>query len=291
MINHLDNLLRYLFISQIDEISEDEQVGFRPPDKDWRSDINPNNPAYLNVYLADIRENRKLRTNERTRVMEGGIINEIPAPSRIDCHYLITAWSPANVTPQIEATLDEHTLIYKVITVLMNRQALVPNEIYTTLPPGFQQEIAEAELPMEILPVEGFGKLPEFWGTVEWRWKPMVYLVVTLPVIGETVETGKRVSTRGITYQTTEGQTIAEELLQIGGRVFESNDPQTAIEGAEVRLIEKDKTVMTNTQGQFMFSGLHPGNYTLEISKAGYNSETKGITIPGSSPDAFDVGL
>jgi len=291
MIDHLDNLLRHLFISQIDEISEEGQIGFQPPDKDWRTDVTPNRPIYLNVYLADIRENRKLRSNERTRIMENGIISEKPAPARIDCHYLITAWSPASVTPQIEPTLDEHALIYKVITVLINRQVLKPRKIYDTLPPGFPAEIAEAELPIEVLPVEGFGKLPEFWGTVEWRWKPMVYLVITLPVIAERVEAGERISTRRIVYKTTDGQPVTEESFQIGGRVYETDNPQTAIEGAEVRLIEKDEIVITNIRGQFSFGGMQPGNYNLEVSKTGYNPQIKDITVPGDSPEAYDVDL
>jgi len=290
MINHLDNLLRHLFISQIDEISDEGQIGFQPPDESWRGNVNPDHSVYLNVYLADVRENRKLRSNARPRTFENGNIIETPAPARIDCHYLITAWSPAEVTPQIEPTLDEHALIYKVIAVLMDRQALAPAEIYDTLPPGFPAEIAEAELPMEILPVEGFGKLPEFWGSMEWRWKPMVYLVVTLPVIAEAVEAGKRVSTRGITYHTTDGQVIVEELLQIGGRVYEANNPQITIEGAEVRLIEKNEIVMTNAAGQFSFSKLQPGEYTLEVSYDG-NTTPKTISVPGTSPTAFDVEI
>src|SRR5262245_28859591 len=117
MIDHLDNLLRQLFIAQIDEITSDVQVRFQPPDDDWRTVVanltvggNPANA--LNVYLVDIRDNRKLRSNDRPSSFDGNLINETPAPRRIDCHYLISAWSPAQQTPAIEPTLDEHALLY-----------------------------------------------------------------------------------------------------------------------------------------------------------------------------------
>jgi hypothetical protein len=85
MINHLDNLLRDMFVSQIrrdastgepifipdpnaetDPILTSDDVGFRPPDNHWRDEVNTlgENDAALNIYLFDVRENRKLRTNE-----------------------------------------------------------------------------------------------------------------------------------------------------------------------------------------------------------------------------------
>ena len=37
MINHLNNMLRHLFMAQINQITEDSQVRFQPPDEDWRT--------------------------------------------------------------------------------------------------------------------------------------------------------------------------------------------------------------------------------------------------------------
>jgi hypothetical protein len=62
VIRHLDQLLRDLLVSSIDEIADETQVSFRPPDDDWiaqvatltvdRSPVNA-----LNVYLIERREN------------------------------------------------------------------------------------------------------------------------------------------------------------------------------------------------------------------------------------------
>ena len=62
----------------------------------------------LNVYLVDLRENRQLRSNERVREAKRHRQRNTSA-RRVDCHYLITAWSPAVITPAVEPTLDEHS--------------------------------------------------------------------------------------------------------------------------------------------------------------------------------------
>ena len=84
MIDHLDNLLHRLFRYSIAELTSDMQIRFQPPDEDWRGLVSgitdgAGQPANsLNVYLADLRENRKLRTNEREKIPDGQDIFEVP---------------------------------------------------------------------------------------------------------------------------------------------------------------------------------------------------------------------
>ena len=89
MIDHLDNLLRQLFISEIDEITSEAQVRFQPPDEEWRTFVAnltvAGRPANaLNVYLVDLRENRKLRR-----------ANEIPGGSALS-HWRSSSDNPFN---------------------------------------------------------------------------------------------------------------------------------------------------------------------------------------------------
>jgi hypothetical protein len=101
MIDHFNNLLRHLFVAQIDEITDEAQVRFQPPDELWRTDYVPNltvggQPVNaLSVYLVDLRENRKLRSNARQRRIEAGLVYEQPVPPRMDCHFLTTTNGPA----------------------------------------------------------------------------------------------------------------------------------------------------------------------------------------------------
>ena len=237
MIDHLNNLLRHLFIAQIDEITDESQVRFQPPDEQWRNDLSTLQRNALNVYLVDLRENRKQRSNERTRETLNGIVSETPAPRKVDAHYLISAWSPAVVTTALEPTLDEHALLYKVIGVLMNQETLIPRKVYDPdpLPTTFPKSIADAELPTSVLPVEGFPKLAEFWGTMGQghRWKPVVYLIVTVPVELLQEIAGPMVTTRITEYRQYGRPETAEVWIQIGGTV--SDKDGNAVAGAWVR--------------------------------------------------------
>ena len=106
MIDVLDNLIRTLFLTRVPGITSETQVRFEPPDENWRNTVatltvNGDPANALNVYLVDLRDNRELRANERVRKIENGIVSDEPAPARVDCHYLVTAWSPAAM-PLIE---------------------------------------------------------------------------------------------------------------------------------------------------------------------------------------------
>jgi hypothetical protein len=57
MIHHLDNLLRHLFLAQIAELASADQVGFQPPDEDWRGHVTNLQRNALNIYLMDQRQN------------------------------------------------------------------------------------------------------------------------------------------------------------------------------------------------------------------------------------------
>lgn len=306
MIHHLDNLLRHLFISKIDQISDEAQVRFQPPDEAWRQyvanlTVNGAPVNALNVYLADVRENRKLRSNQLMRRLENGVVLEDRAPARVDCHYAITAWSPASSSAALEPTVDEHELLYKTIRVLLHQQSLVPNTVYSAaLPPGFPPEIADEELPLEVLPVEGFPKIPEFWGSVEHSWKPMIYLLVTLPVFAfKSREAGIKVASSVIELGITrhpETKEISnpetkEKSVYIDGRVNQFGNPLQPVKAAAVLLVELGRTVKTDEEGKFHFSSLVPGNYSLQVSKDRFVTTTREVTVALEALNNFDFEL
>ena len=298
MLPHLDNLLRHLFISRVATMTSEDQVRFQPPDQDWRTAVsNLGARNALNVYLFDVRENRKLRSNERTRDIRNGIAIDTPAPSQMDCHYLITAWSPATVTTAIEPTLDEHALLYQVTAVLLNHAPLVPREVYQPdpLPTGFPGLIADAELPATVLPVEGFPKYAEFWGTMGniHPWKPAVYLVVTLPVAMLDEIAGPLVTTRITEYRQSGRPEAAEVWIEIGGTVVNASvKPPVPLARAWVRLetsaSEPVQSTETSEAGRFTFPGLRAGRYRLRARATGFAEKTRDIDVPSLSGD-YDV--
>ncbi len=294
MIHHLDNLLRHLFLTQINDITTEAQVRFQPPDEDWRNEVINLQEMALNVYLADLRENRKLRSNARVRVgEENGQAIRVPAPARLDCHYLISAWSPAQPGPAVEPTPDEHALLYQVTGVLMNNAPLNPTRIYgegSPALPAVPEPIREADLPTQVLPVDGFLKLAEFWGTmgVNHRWKPAIYLIVTLPVVLQPEIAGPLVTTRVVEYRRSDNPDAVELRYQIAGRVFDVTGAEPVpVKDTWVRLEtlagDPIQTTVANEFGRFTFTGIYPGRYQFRW-RAGARAEPPVRVVDVPSP-------
>jgi hypothetical protein len=294
MIRDLDNMLRQLLVDGIPEITAADQVSFRPPDDDWRNEVINLGRLALNLYLVDVRENRKLRSNAAVRVGEvnGQVIYE-PAPTRVDCHYLVTAWSPAQPAGGIEPTLDEHHLLYQTMVVLVNSEPLNPRRVYGetnsilgTLPPLFI-----SDLPFQVLPVEGFLKQPEFWGTMGQvhHWRPAIYLIVTVPLALVIPPAGPMVTTTATTLRRTDQPGAPDPLYTIGGRVLDARTPPTrALANAWVQLSEPGGrrlgVVYTDDPGGFIFESLLASQYELAWRAQGLPLPTpRTITIPSPS--------
>lgn len=291
MINLLDNLLREILLRNVDGLTREResQIGFQPPDEQWRNQVSAE-ANLLNIYLVDLRENRKLRSNERVQTIENGFISETPVPARVDCHYLITAWSPAQ--PPMEGSIDEHGLLYQTASVLLRSDPLNPSQVY---PPGslplsnWPEDFQTVDLPLSILPPEGFPKLSEFWQTMGEgaRWKPVIYLIVTLPVALLQVSASPMVTTRITEYRRVNQLGEADVWIQIGGHVLDATvDPPVPLVNAWVQLENTDgdplQTTLTDALGRFTFERLQPGdNYQLRW-RAGARPEPapRPITIP-----------
>ena len=307
MIEHLDNILRDLFLAQITQISDEAQVRFQPPDDDWRTYVSSltvgGDPANaLNVYLFELRENRALRSNARVNSVVNGQVQSDPAPARVDCHYLVTAWSPADVIPATEPTVDEHALLYQATAVLLQHAPLNPSRVYppgTTALAAVPDLIRNSDLPTRLLPGEGFARLAEFWGTMgaNHRWKPAIHLVVTLPVVLLTEIAGPMVTTRITEYRYSGHPQTAEVWIQIGGHVLDATvDPPAPVANAWVRLEtpagDPLQTATTSELGRFTFGRLRPGDYQLNWRAEGFPlpAGPRAITVPSPSGD-YDLSL
>jgi hypothetical protein len=181
MIHFLNETLRRLFVSKIGGIADAPEVSFEFPDDDFRSQMKTNGRAVLNICLVELKENR-------TTLEGSGRAPAVPgAPDRrVDCHYLISAWSPA--TKSVEPTLEEHALLYKALAALMEAEPLDPAKVFGPMrpPANFPPSFLNSPLPTMVLPVEQYGKTAEFWNaTRSPHWKPTIHLVVTLPVVAE----------------------------------------------------------------------------------------------------------
>jgi hypothetical protein len=279
-------------------------VRFQPPDDNWRNyvtnlavDGQPVNA--LNVYLLELRENRNSRSNERRRQVENGLVVETAAPRQVDCHYFISAWSPAEVTVAVEPTLDEHALLYKVTAALILNEPLLARRIYAPdpLPATFPGSLADREIPLTVLPMDGFPKLAEFWGTVDWRWKPGVYVIASLPVEMRPQVTGPMVTTRITEYRLAQETAVGDVYIQIGGVVLDSTHPLPSglpapVAGALVRLETAAgdllQSLNSDAAGRFSFGGLRSGTYVIRALAVGLGEVSRMTAVPSPSGE-YDV--
>lgn len=297
MIDQLDITLRRLITSTIAGFASDDQVRFQPPDDDWRTYVKTLSVAgqpvnAINLYLVDLRENRKLRSNEKLRTAsQNGDVTETVVPRRLDCHYLISAWSPADVTPAIEPTLDEHAALYLIASELAQHDPIIPAAIYAPapVPPTFPPEFASAEMPIAVVPPEGFIKLAEFWGTMgeKHRWKPVVYLIVTLPILTPGQPVGPMVTTSITDMLPTGSPASGETQIQIGGTVYDALVPPQPVTGAWVELLtmtgSRLQLATTDANGRFTFISVTAGAFQLRASRVGLGVITRNITVPSPS--------
>lgn len=303
MIRSLDQLLRDLFVGSIAGLVDESQIGFRPPDDDWIAYVNTltvdGAPANaLNVYLIELRENRALRSNEMIRAARGGFIGETRAPMRLDCHYLVTAWSSAQVSPAVEPSWDEHELLYQAASVLAANDPILPATIYGpsglgAWPADFPEALRDAELPVAFVPMEGFPKYAEFWGTMgsSHRWRPAIQLAVTLPILWAERSAGAEVTTRVLDFRI-DPAAPADLGLRIGGHVLDALAP--AADGSPALVPEAWVTleaasgqrmalVRTDGAGRFQLGELRPGTYRLRARTSGHADVVREVVVPSES--------
>jgi Pvc16 N-terminal domain len=297
MLRLLDIMIRDLLVAELPALVTDQQVRFQPPDAQLRTDVANLAAVALDIYLVDLRENRKLRSNERVRSTNGdGFVTTERLPDRVDCHYLISAWSPAQLAlPIVDPTLDEHALLYETAAVLMRAGALNPSRVYLPGAPAlaaWPARFRDIDLGSTVLPPEGFGRLSEFWTTMgqDMRWKPCLYLIVTLPVALVQEVAGPMVTTTFTDLRVTATAATSELWLGIGGQVIDARtDPgnPVPVPNAWVRLETLAGTPVGLAQasetGRFTFERLRASQYRIRGVATGLAEQTRTVDVPSET--------
>jgi hypothetical protein len=293
MLAQLDRLIRTLLVDQIAALTA-AQVRFQPPDAAFRTDVVNLNLMALNVYLIELREDRKLRSNERMRTLDTGTVYTEQAPDRLDCLYLISAWSPAQPGPGIEPTVDEHALLYETTTVLVLQADLNPTHVYAPADPElalWPARFRDVSLPVQVLTVDGYPKLAEFWSSMgtDSRWRPVIQLKVTLPIALVREMAGPMVTTMLTRYRITAVPSTDELWMTIGGQVSDDATPlpdgsPSPVIGAWVRLETLTgvlvRRAVTDEAGRFRLDQLRAAQYRLRTGAVGLGERTRLVDVP-----------
>jgi uncharacterized protein DUF4255/carboxypeptidase family protein len=293
MIGAADAILRRILTAGVPGLTDDK-LSFQPPDDTWRQRVGSNAGVSVNVYLAEIEEDRKLRSNVRDRVVEAGIVHERKAPERLRLTYLVSAWNAVGDSPANAATEAEHDTLSFVAQSLYRAAPLNAARVLTpaqlALVPAGMREI---DLPTTIAAQEAPEKLSHFWGTMGkvHSHKPVIGLMVTVPVTyAESVTDG--------VVLTIDTGLQPDRLIEIGGHVLDAigsnaGNPQPVVDATIVfTTLAGRRAAGTRSlrDGSFVVDGLPAGSYELQFAADGYPSTAPvPITVPPPSGGSIEL--
>jgi hypothetical protein len=259
---------------------------FTVPDSDWQAKVKGGTPGErLNIYLYEVHENRDLHRAEWDVLVPspGGSVLSQP-PAYLDCHYLISAWSPSEDSETLSPMLDEHELLSEALRILMRNPNVNPAALHIT---GGGLVFQQAHVYLTVAPPEAPRVLNDFWSTMKLPWRPAIQLIATAPLdllrdeaLGATVVTlVQRYVLMGATGN-------PDEVVLIGGWVLHSSDDSPVADATVQRVrgvapnLEVLEEVKTDNRGRFVFTGLRGHTHTFHAIASG---------LTGPQPRTLDI--
>ena len=202
MLNLLDESLETFLRAEVPLPPRSVDVSFEPPDSDWSAGVTK---PTIDLYLWDVRRSAG-DTESGFEIVEdedGKKSRRAPKP-RVDCRYLITAW-----TSEIH---DEHALLGQVLASLLTHDYLPERhlaDLYAKVRP----------LPTLSVASSGAQDQSDFWSALGGQLKPGLDLVVTATVdAGIAWEVGPPVDRYRIAIKDTSDDGLVSESAFVGGR-------------------------------------------------------------------------
>jgi hypothetical protein len=274
MIDELDETLRQLLIRELPIKNREIDISFDQPKREWSAKLS--RPT-LNLFLYDLRENTRLRQTTQeweVRRLANGTTEKRRRVTRIDLHYIITAWAT-------EAE-DEHRLLGRATMALL-RTPQLPDDL---LPESLKEQ--PAPISLHVAQTDGLDKPTDLWNVLDNQMRPAITCVVTISMDPYTPLVGGIVRTREIRFgqlaepaseQKTLDQAGSLTYWTIGGRIRSKQ----AWNRLRLTVMERGLGVPVHADGTFSIGHLQAGAYTLEIAVDGRETSRHKIAVP--SPD------
>lgn len=165
MLHLLDESLEAFLRATVPLSRREVDVSFEAPDSEWSARLS--RPT-VNLYLWDVRRNLEQRDGGVEIIVgEDGVRRRRPPLPRVDCRYLITAW-----TSEVR---DEHSLLGATLTALLRHQEL--EQEYLHGPLANVRPVPAIEVAL------GDGRdNSDFWSALGGQLKPGLDVVVTATV-------------------------------------------------------------------------------------------------------------
>ena len=284
MLNLVDNLILKLLDTGWTTPPAKPTFFFTVPDTEWRAKVKTRTELQLNIYLYEVRENRNFRRAswDNVPLADGSVVLSEP-PVYLDCHYLISAWSPTEDSDLASPVLDEHQLLSETLRVLLRNPDVVPAALGI---PGGGVVFQNAHVYLSVAPPEPPRVLNDFWSTMKLPWRPAVMLVVTAPLDLLMDSAPSPLVTTFIQRFAQIGSTTIEEIIDIGGLVLRAAD-QSPIPGASVVRLDNNDTAITDAQGRYVLTGIPRGVHRFQASASTMTAVELDIDIPAASPTNY----
>jgi hypothetical protein len=248
----------------------DAEVSFMTPEKSRGY-----TQETLDLFLYETKENRELRENEPIIEQRNGLSIRRRPPLRVDCSYMVTAWSKKSGEDKITA---EHQLLGQAFNWL-SRFPEIPQK-YLLAGALAGQVFAPPTLVAQMDPVKNAG---EFWVALGIPPRPFFNLVVTITMDLDRALEEFIVTSALSTYRMPDPAS-AEQRILIGGTVRDSTG--RAVRDAWVRLEPAGATAVTDAAGHFIFGDVTRGpGHSLLARAPGVTgqAELNNFEIPAAS--------
>ena len=259
----------------------DADISFITPEKGHT----PSGNTEVNLFLYETKENRELRDPLPSRELVDGQGVRRRAALRVDCAYMVTAWSKKK---EADGVALSHNLLGQAFNWL-SRFPVIPDSY---LPAGMTGQVFAP--PTMVAQMDGGKSAGEFWSALGIPPRPYFNLIVTICMeLDQSVE-DSIVTTVASRYQANDPAS-ADELMMIGGTVWDSGNP---VPDAWVRLEPLGLTQVTDAAGRFIFEGVGRGTgYILRVRARGHQEVTRpSASMPGplevpSLTGEYDINL
>jgi hypothetical protein len=229
----------------------------------------------VNLFLYETRENRDLRDAEPIVTVQNGMSLRRQPPLRVDCAYLVTAWSKQIGAAKVAA---EHRML---------GQAFNWFSRFRTIPDRYVQAAGLAGQmfppPTLVAQMDAAKNVGEFWSALGIAPRPFFNLIVTVAMDLDLGFEDPIVTTLQASYL--HGDGAREARIILGGTVRDTTGRPVA--DAWVRLEPSGVTHVTDRRGRFLFGDVTSGSgLTLRARAPGYGEVARSpVDIPSVTRD------
>ena len=241
----------------------------------------------VNLFAHDLRENRDLRDPVPVVEIVAGMARSRRPPLRVDCAYMVTAWSSdPNAAQRVQR---EHRLLSLALLWLGRHPEIPPANRVGTLAPAVHPP------PVMTAQAEGPATGPDFWNALGIAPRPSFRLSVTIELdLADVDDLGPPVTTAALRlYELPDlppGSRPRESTFRIAGVVTSRRDG-LPLGGATVTVEGRPGASTTGADGRFTLAGLPAGAHTLRTTHPSHPPESTAITVPAPAPDGYDHAL